>query len=112
MFFYGRINALNLVVSGARKMGVITFLLVTGSLALAQESHSNDKSPLFKSTPLDGYFAFKNELLKETGFTWVLNYSAMGVQRTDDTKDKSYTGQTDIILSMDAFDGRGEFLAY
>lgn len=103
---------MNLAVSDARKIGVITFLLVTGSPALAQEPHSNDKSPLFKSTPLDGYFAFKSELLEETGFTWMLKYSAMGVQRTDDTKDKSYTGQTDIILSLDAFNGRGTFTAY
>ena len=62
---------MNLEVSDARKIGVITFLLVTGSTALAQEPHSNDESPLFKSTPLDGYFAFKNELLEETGFTWM-----------------------------------------
>jgi len=103
---------LNVRTSGIGKLGIITFLLVTGSTALAQEKYSNDKSPLFKSTPLDGYFAFKNDLLDETGFTWTLNYSAMGVQRTDDTKDKSYTGQTDIILSLDAFENKGKFFAY
>jgi len=86
--------------------------LATGSLALAQEPASDDSSPLFKKTFLDGYYDFKNELLEETGFTWMLNYSAMGVQRTDDTKDKSYTGQTDIILSFDAFKKRGKCFVY
>ena len=100
------------VVSCARNMSVIAVLLAGGGLALAQEPDSSDGSPLWKSTPLDGYFAFKEDVLEKTGFTWGLNYSAMGVQRTDETKDKSFTGQTDVILSLDAFDNRGKFFAY
>jgi len=98
--------------SGIRKVGVVMLLLVAGNAAVAQETAASDNSPVFKNTPLDGYLSFKNDLLKKTGFTWALNYSAMGVQRADATKDKSYTGQTDFILSLDAFGNKGRFFAY
>jgi hypothetical protein len=101
-----------MTVSNVRNLGFVVLCLMTGGLTHGQEPDSEDRSPLFKSTPLDGYFDFKNELHEETGFTWALNYSAMGVQRTDDTKDKSYTGQTDIILLLDAFNNRGKFTVY
>ena len=98
--------------SSIRKTIWPMLLLVAFPPTIAQELESNDGSPVFKSTPLDGYFAFKEDLLEETGVTWILKYSVMGVQRTDETKDRSYTEQTDIILSKNAFNDRGTFLAY
>jgi len=96
-----------------QRKAALCLLLLFGCNGFAQEATSpDDRSPLFTTTPLDSFFDFKEDLLERTGFTWMLKYSVMGVQRTDETHDKSYTGQLDVILKQEVFDSRGVFLAY
>lgn len=85
---------------------------VATTSASADDAAVDDNSPLFKTTPLDGYFKFKHELYEDTGFSWLLKYSQMGVKRTDAGKDKSFTGQTDVILFKEAFEKKGMFAFY
>jgi carbohydrate-selective porin OprB len=77
--------------------------------AETKQAEKIDSSPLFKTSPLDSYFDYKQGIHDKTGFTWGLNYSMMQLQRTDETKDKTATGQLDLIASMDVFSGRGKF---
>ena len=74
-----------------------------------------DRSPVFKRTPLDCYFAFKERLHERTGFTWQVNYSAMSMHRTDrisDGDDYNTTGQLDLIGVLDTFSGAGQAVVY
>jgi hypothetical protein len=89
-------------------------LVVTGVANSAETTRTagEDSSPLFNTSLLDSYFAYKEQVHEDTGFSWAVNYSMMQRQRTDATKEKTATGQLDLIGSLDVFSGRGKFFAF
>lgn len=107
------------------RAGAYAFRCLTGMLCMAllgvpvwadsdesEEAEATDHSPVFKETPLDPYYDFKDRLLEKTGATWHINYSMMSLQRTSATKDQTATGQLDLMGTWDVFSGNGNFTVF
>ena len=90
----------------------LCLLLCTFAFAANVAAQTADSKPVIENTFLDPYFDFKQQFEEDTGFTWQVNYSAMGLQRLGDTEDSHWTGQLDLIGSLEAFNGKGQFLVY
>ena len=106
------ISLLTNTTKSSLKYLLLATLVFSPFAALPSNANEENNSNLIQNDPLAGYFAKKEQIHEDTGFTWNINYSVMGVKRTNGTKDQHFTGQLDLMGSLSLFKNKGQLAAY
>jgi len=79
------ISLLTNTTKSSLKYLLLATLVFSPFAALPSNANEENNSNLIQNDPLAGYFAKKEQIHEDTGFTWNINYSVMGVKRTNGT---------------------------